>query len=63
MLYNFGINIIFRIAIILLLVTVSSSFVQGYVLTAVFVGAILAFWSKQPGLLCQPNQSRPTNFI
>ena len=43
-LYNFRINIIFRIAIILLLVAgIAVSFVQGYVLTAVFVGAILAF--------------------
>ena len=44
MLYNFRINIIVRIAIILLLVmTGAASFIQGYTLTSVFMGVLLAF--------------------
>ena len=44
MLYNFRINIIVRIAIILLLVmTAAASFIQGYTLTSVFMGVLLAF--------------------
>lgn len=43
MLYNFRINIIARIAIIFLLVAgIAASFIQGYVLTAVFIGALTA---------------------
>lgn len=42
-LYNFRINIIARIAIIFLLVAgIAASFIQGYVLTAVFIGALTA---------------------
>ncbi|MCB0548049.1 MAG: ATP-binding protein [Phaeodactylibacter sp.] len=44
MLYNFRINIIVRIAIILALVAGAAiSFIQGYSLTSVFLGGLLAF--------------------
>ena len=64
-LYNFRINIIFRIAIILLLVAgIAVSFVQGYVLTAVFVGAILAFGvSNLVYYVNQTNRDLPNNHL
>lgn len=44
MLYNFRINIIARIAIILLLVAgIAISFIKGHIITAVFLGGITAF--------------------
>lgn len=44
MLYNFRINIIVRISIILLMVAaIAISFTQGYTMAALFLGAVLAF--------------------